>query len=91
MKRWMALVAIGLAGCGQEAGGDESAAPTTLSSGPRSTPAGAPAATKAALLAVPEDKDELQRLVDLGYTPHDDHMHPPGAKECPLMGGDMVQ
>ena len=47
--------------------------------------------TKAALIAVPGDKAELQRLIDLGYTVHDDHLHPPGAKECPLMGGDMVQ
>jgi hypothetical protein len=48
--------------------------------------------TKAAMLAVPEDKQQLERLLALGYTVHEDHLHPPGVKECPFnMGGGVVQ
>jgi hypothetical protein len=32
-------------------------------------------------------------MLAMGYTVHDDHMHPPGVKECPLdkEGGSVVQ
>ena len=91
MRGLMTLLALGLAACGQEEAGDGAATPIVAASGPQSTVAGKRAPTKAALLAVPKDEAELQRMIDLGYTTHDDHLHPPGAKECPLMGGDMVQ
>lgn len=92
MRGLMALLALGLAACGEEQAGDGDATPIlTAPSGPQSSVAGTPAPTKASLLAVPDDQAELQRMIDLGYTVHDEHLHPPGAKECPLMGGDMVQ
>lgn len=87
------MLGLGLAACGD--GGSREATGETAAiappAAPQSTVAGMPSPTKAALLAVPGDKSELQRLIDLGYSPHDDHLHPPGVKECPLMGGDMVQ
>ena len=92
MRGLMALLALGLAACGQEEAREATATPiVTAPSGPQSSVAGTPAPTKASLLAVPQDEAELQRMIDLGYTVHDAHLHPPGAKECPLMGGDMVQ
>lgn len=87
MRGMAALLILGLYACGDDR--DPASAPPV--DAPQSTVAGAPVPTKAALIAVPGDKAELQRLIDLGYTVHDDHLHPPGAKECPLMGGDMVQ
>ena len=92
MRMFAAVLVLGLCACG-EGGESREAAETSMAAAPapQSTPAGTPAATKAGLLAVPSDKSELQRMIDLGYTPHEDHLHPPGAKECPLMGGDMIQ
>jgi hypothetical protein len=47
---------------------------------------------KPAMLVVPKDKSQLQRMLAMGYTVHEDHMHPPGVKECPFnMGGSIVQ
>ena len=92
MRRLAALLVLGLVGCGEPEATDAGGAPSTaLPSAPQSTVAGTPAPTKASLLAVPQHELELQRMIDLGYTVHDDHLHPPGAKECPLMGGDIVQ
>jgi hypothetical protein len=60
--------------------------------GPQSKIAGKTAPTKATLLEVPEDKQQLDRLLAMGYTVHDEHLHPPGTKECPFdMGGGVVQ
>lgn len=92
MRVIAAVLLLGLCACGQEGESREvSETPMAAAPAPQSTPAGMPAATKAGLLAVPEDKAELQRMIDLGYTTHQDHLHPPGAKECPIMGGDMIQ
>lgn len=92
MRGTAALLLLGLAACNQE----ETASPTETKvaiapAAPQSTVAGSPSATKPSLLAVPEDKSALQRMIDLGYTVHDEHLHPPGAKECPLMSADVVQ
>jgi hypothetical protein len=47
---------------------------------------------KPAVLEVPDDKQQLKRLLALGYTVHEDHLHPPGMKQCPFnMGGGVVQ
>lgn len=92
MSKLAALLALGLCACGGQDANEAAEAPAAaLPSAPQSKVVGTPAATKASLLAVPQDGAELQRMLDLGYTVHDDHLHPPGARECPLMGGDMVQ
>jgi hypothetical protein len=36
------------------------------------------------VLPIPKDQKELDRLILAGYTPHGDHLHPPGVKNCPL-------
>jgi hypothetical protein len=33
---------------------------------------------------LPKDQKELDRLILAGYTPHGNHLHPPGVKNCPL-------
>jgi hypothetical protein len=59
---------------------------------PQSTVAGQMASKKPAMLSVPADKQQLERLLAMGYTVHDDHLHPPGVKECPFdMGGSVVE
>lgn len=44
-------------------------------------------------IPIPKDKAQLARLVSIGYTIHEDHMHPPGVKSCPLdkNGGSVVE
>ncbi|HEX6072227.1 MAG TPA: hypothetical protein VFY95_04385 [Sphingomicrobium sp.] len=95
MREIAILVAVGFCACGKEA--DPVAQPAqapaaTSAAAPQSPVAGKMAPTKAAMLAVPEDKQQLERLLALGYTVHEDHLHPPGVKECPFnMGGGVVQ
>lgn len=97
MRLLSILWALTLFGCGKEATPpaqheqSRARSPVSLPADQQSKPVGKMAATKA-MLAVPEDKAELQRLLALGYSVHDDHLHPPGVKECPFnMGGSMVQ
>jgi hypothetical protein len=91
------VLALGLSACSEEA--DRGRAPAEVAApsaavpvGPQSKIAGKPAAMKPAMLEVPADKQQLDRLLAMGYTVHDEHLHPPGAKECPFdMGGGVVQ
>ncbi|HEU4705127.1 MAG TPA: hypothetical protein VFS45_05415 [Sphingomicrobium sp.] len=58
----------------------------------------APAAGQAApqprqssmLMSVPDDPEALKKLVAMGYSVHDDHLHAPGVTSCPKMGEDPV-
>jgi hypothetical protein len=44
-----------------------------------------------AVVPKPADQGEFDRMILAGYTPHADHLHPPGVKSCPLaQGGDAV-
>lgn len=43
------------------------------------------------VVPMPKDQADLDRMILAGYTPHDDHLHPPGVKACPLaQTGDAV-
>ena len=44
------------------------------------------------MIPVPKDKAQLARMVSMGYTVHENHMHPPGVKSCPLdkAGGSII-
>jgi hypothetical protein len=89
------LLVLGVSACGQAK--DPAVKQQPMQAVPQSMPTGTmptgkPAASNAAIIAVPEDKQQLQRLLAMGYTVHEDHMHPPGMKECPFnMGGGVVQ
>lgn len=40
-----------------------------------------------AVVPLPKDQAQLDRMILAGYTPHGNHLHPPGVKECPLAQG----
>jgi hypothetical protein len=88
MKR-VAIVIFGLAACAKQADHKSS---QQLASNPPALPvmpaAQSPMAGKAAaemkLIPIPKDKAQLARLVAMGYTIHQNHMHPPGVRSCPF-------
>ena len=95
MGRFAILLLMGLTACGRQADQQpqqRAKAPTTSAAAAQSA---MPAKTSAAMrfIAVPKDKAQLDRLLAMGYTVHNDHMHPPGVKECPLdkAGASVVQ
>lgn len=90
MRRMAVLLVLGVSACGQAK--DPAVKHQPMQAVSQLMPTGKPAASNAAIIAVPEDKQQLQRLLAMGYTVHKDHMHPPGMKECPFnMGGGVVQ
>lgn len=42
-------------------------------------------------IPMPKDKAQLQRLLAMGYTIHEDHLHAPGVTSCPKMSENPVQ
>ncbi len=40
-----------------------------------------------AVVPLPKDQAELDRMILAGYTPHGTHLHRPGVKACPLAQG----
>jgi hypothetical protein len=52
---------------------------------------GGKASKPAAVVPMPTDQAQLDRMILAGYTPHGKHLHPPGVNECPLaQGSDAV-
>jgi len=87
------IIFMGLASCGQ-AGDQRSAqrSPQAPPAAPAESMTSKPTAAQAAMIPVPTDKAQLERMLAMGYTVHEDHMHAPGVKECPFnMGGSVVQ
>jgi hypothetical protein len=88
MKHSALLIALAVSACD---GNPQDAAP----SGPAATDAQLPAEARRSeapkVVPKPQDEGELDRLILAGYTPHVDHLHPPGVKSCPLaQGGEAV-
>jgi hypothetical protein len=82
MKRYLLLIALGACGCSQA---PEEQASAPASAMPNESVAGQQAQSKAPLvLPLPTDQKELDQLILAGYTPHGEHLHPPGVKNCPL-------
>jgi hypothetical protein len=44
----------------------------------------APKSSVPLVLPMPKDQAQLDRMILAGYTPHGNHLHPPGVKKCPL-------
>ena len=98
MKRLTILLLLALPACAKHAD-DKSAQPRApkplalpSTSAPQSAmPGKAPAEMK--LIPIPRDKAQLARLVAMGYTIHQDHMHPPGVNSCPFdkSGGSVIE
>lgn len=96
MRRVAILMMFEMSACGQqppqrsEQQSAATAAPTATALQSKTYPS--KAAAQAAVLPVPADKEQLKRLLLMGYVVHEDHLHPPGMKECPFnMGGSVVQ
>jgi len=94
MKGFAILILLVLGACGrQPPSADQRATKkgAITMRAAQSMPSAKPAAMH--FIAVPKDKAQLDRLLAMGYTVHNDHMHPPGVKECPLdkAGGSVVQ
>ena len=86
MKRLILLLAIGATAACERAPDERAAVPAPAA--PDATlPAPAPASQANAVVPLPEDKDQLDRMILAGYTPHADHLHPPGVNECPMTKG----
>lgn len=88
MKRLLLLFALGASACEREAP-EDTAAPAPAASG-AVLPGQDPAKKSAAVMPKPTDQAQLDRLILAGYTPHGDHLHPPGVNECPLTKGSEV-
>jgi len=88
MKRLVLLFALGISACEREAPTDTAApapaAPAAI------LPGEEPAKKSAAVIPLPKDQAQLDRMILAGYTPHGSHLHPPGVKECPLTKGSEV-
>lgn len=91
MKLLPILVVLGLAACGKEAD-QEAQQPPTQPAAVTPVTGGKPAMAQAAMIPVPTDKAQLGRMLTMGYTVHEEHLHSPGVNECPFnMGGSVVQ
>ena len=85
MRRGILLLAIGLAACGREAS-EDAASPAPAA--PETTlPGTASAQQSGGVVAKPKDEAQLDRMILAGYTPHGEHLHPPGVNQCPLTKG----
>ena len=88
MRQMLLLIALGVSACQRDAA-DRSSTPD---SGALNAvlPTQGPASRKQAVVQKPADQAQLDRMILAGYTPHGNHLHPPGVKECPLAQGTDV-
>ena len=85
MKRLALLIALGACACDREPKEDAGTpAPTVQDT---ALPTQAPVSKAASVVPLPKDQAQLDRMILAGYTPHGDHLHPPGVNECPLTKG----
>ena len=98
MKLAAILFVLALAACGKQESANSShqhpSKPVALPS-PSAAQSAMPgkAAMEMKLIPIPKDKAQLARLVEMGYTIHQDHMHPPGVNSCPFdkKGGSVIE
>ena len=85
MKRLLVFVA--LAGCGCERQPETDAVAPTLATPDALVATQARSSKPPAVVPMPKDQAQLDRMILAGYTPHGKHLHPPGVKECPIAQG----
>ena len=83
MKRLVLLIAFAVCACDREPG--ENANAPAVPDAALSTQA--PLSKPAAVVPLPKDPAQVDRMILAGYTPHMDHLHAPGVNECPLTKG----
>jgi hypothetical protein len=81
------LVLIALAACACHRQPQENRAAAALAIPENVIPTKAPASKPPSVVPIPKDKAQLDRMILAGYTPHGNHLHPPGVIECPLAQG----
>ena len=86
MKKLLVAFAC-LAACSQQKPAEvrDEAGPAAPVSLPAPTPA-----KQALMLPVPKERAQLERLLAMGYTRHEDHLHAPGVTSCPKMSENPV-
>lgn len=85
MKQLALLIVLAAAACEQQ---PQEQAATQAPAPPENVLAtSAPSSKPPAVIPMPKDQAELDRMILAGYTPHGSHLHPPGVKECPLAQG----
>ena len=85
MKQVFALIALTTCAC--ERVDQQSAKAPPAKPAEEILPSQGPTSKPAAVVSIPKDQAELDRMILAGYTPHGTHLHPPGMKECPLAQG----
>lgn len=97
--KWLAIVLVlGAAGCAKHSHQQNAQTAPATSVPPPNTRAmqssmPVKAGAEMQLIPIPKDKTQLARLVSMGYTIHENHMHPPGVKSCPFdkKGGSVIE
>lgn len=88
MRLLVPLIAFGISACERDPRGSS---PNAAGAAPDvAVPGVAPASQAPAVIPKPKDQAQLDRMILAGYTPHADHLHPPGVNECPLTKGSDV-
>lgn len=82
MRHLLLLIALGSFACNRAT--DESASAPKSAESLETATAPAQQSKAPMVLPMPGDQKELDRLILAGYTPHGEHLHPPGVKNCPL-------
>lgn len=87
MRSIVAMFVLALGACGSERQ-EQTASIPPAAPAQMPTPAAAPPAKAALLMAIPDDPKALARLESMGYTIHAEqgHLHAPGLTNCPAMG-----
>ena len=85
MKQLLLLIMFGAAACGREP--EERSAATEPAVQAPALPTQTRASRASAVIPLPKDQAQLDRMILAGYTPHSDHLHPPGVNECPMTKG----
>ena len=85
MKRGLLLAAFCLVAC-DKAPQQNTATPAPAAPG-AVLATDAPSSQPPNVVPMPKDQAQLDRMILAGYTPHMDHLHPPGVNECPLTKG----
>ena len=84
MKRLLILSALAACACDRQA---QQNAATPVAPSNEMLASQGPTSKPPAVVPMPKDQAELDRMILAGYTPHGSHLHPPGVKECPLAQG----
>lgn len=85
MRSLMLLIALALTACEREAEDSAAVPPPAAPDAMLSAPT--QASKPPAVVPKPGDQAQLDRMILAGYTPHSDHLHPPGVDECPMSQG----